>query len=106
MRSTRCQGEPPAWKVIDFALTDLFSRLLVVWQALWFSVIELQRIRVGLPMTTLELTALSYVFVMLATQICWFKKPSISRPRTIPTKDGRLRAVEKIREWAKKHVRC
>jgi len=54
-------------------------------------------------MTTLELTALSYVFVMLATQICWFKKPSISRPRTIPTKDNKL--VEEIRTWAKENVR-
>ena len=74
-----------------------------MWQALWFSVIEIQRTRVGLPMTTLELTALSYVFVMLATQICWFKKPSISRPRTIPTKDNKL--VEEIRMWAKENVR-
>ncbi|KAK0653058.1 hypothetical protein B0T16DRAFT_407361 [Cercophora newfieldiana] len=79
--------------------SDTLSRLLVIWQALWFSVIEIQRTNVGLPMTTLELTALSYVFVMLATQICWFKKPSISSPRTIPTKDDKL--VEDIRAWAR-----
>lgn len=73
-----------------------------MWQALWFSVIEIQRTRVGLPMTTLELTALSYVFVMFFTQIFWFKKPSIQKPRMIPTKDGKL--VEDIRTWAREHV--
>ncbi|KAK1754063.1 hypothetical protein QBC47DRAFT_385512 [Echria macrotheca] len=82
--------------------SDMLSRLLTVWQALWFSIIEIQRAREGLPMTTLELTALSYVFVMLATQICWAKKPSIARPRMIPTKDGKL--AEDIRTWARNNT--
>jgi hypothetical protein len=54
-------------------------------------------------MTTLELTALSYVFIMVATQICWLKKPSIMRPRTIFTKDGKT--MQEIRVYAKQKVR-
>jgi hypothetical protein len=53
-------------------------------------------------MTTLELTALSFVFVMIVTSICWFRKPAITRPRYIPTKDGK--ALREIREKAKEQV--
>ncbi|KAJ8128804.1 hypothetical protein O1611_g4828 [Lasiodiplodia mahajangana] len=66
--------------------TDTLSRLLTIWQVSWFSIVEFQRVHIGLPMTTLELTALSFVFVMVGTSICWFRKPSINRPRSIPTK--------------------
>lgn len=82
---------------------DTLSRLLTVWQVFWFSVAELQRVRDGLPMTTLELTALSFVFLMIATSICWFRKPSITYPRMIPTKDGK--SMDEIRAAAKELVR-
>ncbi|KAK3386897.1 hypothetical protein B0H63DRAFT_141938 [Podospora didyma] len=82
--------------------SDKLSRLITVWQALWFSVTEIVRIRNGLPMSTLELTALSYVFVMLATQVCWWKKPSIVQPRFICTKDNK--PVSEIRAYAKQET--
>ncbi|KAI0026046.1 hypothetical protein F4780DRAFT_774245 [Xylariomycetidae sp. FL0641] len=50
--------------------TDTLSRLLTIWQVFWFSVAELQRVRQGLPTTTLEVTALSFVFVMI-----WYRTP-------------------------------
>lgn len=82
--------------------SDTLSRLLTTWQALWFCVIEIQRAKSGLPMTTLELTALSYVSVMLTTQVCWLKKPSIGRPRMVETKNKKK--AEEIREWARNHT--
>ncbi|KAI0812140.1 hypothetical protein GGR55DRAFT_688163 [Xylaria sp. FL0064] len=80
---------------------DTLSRLLTVWQVLWFSVAEIQRAREGLPTTTLELTALSFVVVMIATSVCWFRKPSISTPQ-IPTKNGKL--IYEIRADAKENT--
>ncbi|KAI0515448.1 hypothetical protein F5B22DRAFT_656120 [Xylaria bambusicola] len=82
--------------------TDTLSRLVTVWQVLWFSVAEIQRVRDGLPTTTLELTALSFVVVMIATSVCWFRKPSITIPQTIPTKGGKL--VYNIRANAKEQT--
>lgn len=57
----------------------------------------------GLPMTTLELTALSFSFVMFATSLTWHAKPTISQPRAIETKNQKT--VEDIRAFAKQHVR-
>ncbi|KPM41520.1 hypothetical protein AK830_g4997 [Neonectria ditissima] len=48
---------------------DILSRVITVFQAFWFLVIEVQRYKVGLPMTTLELTALSFTFIMFATSV-------------------------------------
>ncbi|KAI1128455.1 hypothetical protein F5Y10DRAFT_291997 [Nemania abortiva] len=79
--------------------TDTLSRLLTIWQVTWFSIVEFQRIHIGLPLTTLELTALSFVFVMIGTSICWLRKPSISRPRFIPTKNEKR--LEDIRAEAR-----
>ncbi|KAK5658114.1 hypothetical protein OQA88_2670 [Cercophora sp. LCS_1] len=82
--------------------SDTLSRIIAAWQAVWFSVIEIQRLRNGLPMSALELTTLSYVFVMLATQVCWIRKPSITRPETVTTKGNE--AVSQIRAWAKNNT--
>ncbi|KAI0490369.1 hypothetical protein F4859DRAFT_508170 [Xylaria cf. heliscus] len=82
--------------------TDTLSGLFIVWQVLWFSVAEIQRVRNGLLTTTFELTALSFVVVMIATSICWFRKPSITIPQTIPTKNGKL--VYNIRADAKEQT--
>ncbi|KAK3311665.1 uncharacterized protein B0T15DRAFT_508205 [Chaetomium strumarium] len=79
--------------------TDGLSKLLILWQVLWFSVSELQRIREGLPMTTFELTALPFSLIMLITSLCWFPKPTISRPIILYTKDGR--SIEHIRMAAR-----
>ncbi|KAI1088214.1 hypothetical protein F5B19DRAFT_486141 [Rostrohypoxylon terebratum] len=69
-----------------------------LWQVFWFSVAELQRAKDGLPMTTLELMALSFVFLMIATSICRFQKPSITYPRMTPTKNGK--SMNEIRATA------
>ena len=53
-------------------------------------------------MTTLELTALSFSFVMFATSLTWYAKPTISQPRPIGTIDNKT--VEGIRAWAKENV--
>ncbi|KAI0099945.1 hypothetical protein GGR51DRAFT_564588 [Nemania sp. FL0031] len=65
-------------------------RLVTVWQVLWFSVAEIQRVRQGLSTTTIEITALSYVAATIATSVCWFRKPAIKKPQTIATKNGKL----------------
>ncbi|KAL2256475.1 hypothetical protein VTK26DRAFT_1606 [Humicola hyalothermophila] len=65
----------------------------------WFSVGELQRVRDGLPMTTLELTALSFSVTMMITSLDWYEKPTIARPITLSTKDGR--SIDYIRSIAR-----
>ncbi|KAI1419447.1 hypothetical protein F5Y12DRAFT_793767 [Xylaria sp. FL1777] len=82
--------------------TDTLSNLVTIWQVIWYSVAEIQRTRDGLPMTTLELTSLSFVVMMIATSICWFRKPSITIPQSIPTKNGKL--IYKIRADAKEQT--
>jgi hypothetical protein len=69
----------------------------------WFSVSELLRVKQGLPMTTFELTALSYSLTMLITSLCWYAKPTISCPTMIHTKDART--VDSIRTMARESVR-
>ncbi|KAL3450508.1 hypothetical protein BJX65DRAFT_315965 [Aspergillus insuetus] len=82
---------------------DTLSRLITAFQAIWFLVGEIERHRRGLPMTTLELTTISFVMVMLATSIAWCRKPCIMKPVFISTSDGHT--VESIREYMKAHVR-
>ncbi|TEA20883.1 hypothetical protein C8034_v008033 [Colletotrichum sidae] len=65
---------------------DTLSRVITLLQALFFFVTEMDRVKNGLPITPLELTALSFTFAMFATSICWYLKPSISYPRFIETK--------------------
>lgn len=40
---------------------------------------EIQRVTLGLPFTTLELTTLTFAFVMVATLASWYYKPTIYR---------------------------
>ncbi|KAK4102299.1 hypothetical protein N658DRAFT_506487 [Parathielavia hyrcaniae] len=79
--------------------TDGLSKLIVLWQVLWFTVSELQRVREGLPMTTFELTALTFSVTMLVASICWYAKPTIATPTTLHTKDERT--IEDIRTAAR-----
>ncbi|KAH8884940.1 hypothetical protein GQ53DRAFT_597647, partial [Thozetella sp. PMI_491] len=81
---------------------DTLSRIITVFQVFFFSVTEIQRVRLGLPMTTLELMALSFSFVMIATSMVWYLKPSIRRPRFIETTDRKT--AEEIRQYAKQHT--
>ncbi|RAK82203.1 uncharacterized protein BO72DRAFT_420195 [Aspergillus fijiensis CBS 313.89] len=66
---------------------DTLSRLIAVSQAFWFLVSTFERFRLGISVTTLELTTVAFSLMMLATSITWFHKPSISRPRHISTKN-------------------
>ncbi len=99
-----CQSKQPArWLRLDEMLTiSVCGRLITLWQVTWFSVSELQRAKLGLPVTTLEVTTLSFSFTMIATTVCWFLKPTISRPILIRTKGDRL--VEDIRSMARNTV--
>ncbi|KAF7562646.1 hypothetical protein G7046_g1486 [Stylonectria norvegica] len=81
---------------------DSLSRVLAVLQALWFVIQELARIHNGYPMTTLELTALSFTFIMFMTSVLWHNKPSISKPQFIETRDGKT--IAEIRAYAKQHT--
>lgn len=87
----------------DMNHVDTLSKVVVLWQVMWFIITELQRVRDGLPLTEIELTALSFSVVMIVTSGCWFYKPTITRPVTISTKDGRT--VEEIRAMARDTVR-
>ncbi|KAK8247868.1 hypothetical protein HDK77DRAFT_211610 [Phyllosticta capitalensis] len=81
---------------------DTLSRVITVFQAFWFLVAEIQRVRIGLPMTTLELTALSFSFIMFATSLLWYAKPSITKPR--PIKSNAAKTVAEIREFARQNT--
>lgn len=86
------------------ACSEILSlRILVLWQVLWFSATEFNRIANGHPITTLELTALTFACVMVATSAVWYYKPSISNPETLETKDGRT--VDFIRDYARYTVK-
>ncbi|KAK1710799.1 hypothetical protein BDP67DRAFT_520873 [Colletotrichum lupini] len=76
---------------------DALSRIITVWQAILFCIKEGDRLRLGLPITPLELTALSFTFVMFSTSICWFYKPTITCPQDIETET----AIEFIRKKAR-----
>ncbi|KAK1964108.1 hypothetical protein LY78DRAFT_640180 [Colletotrichum sublineola] len=85
---------------------DTLSRMITVWQALWFFITEMDRVRNGLPITPLELTALSFTFAMFATSICWYLKPSIAYPRFIETKSCGEEQItaESIRSFARERT--
>ncbi|KXH69263.1 hypothetical protein CSAL01_01741 [Colletotrichum salicis] len=85
---------------------DTFSRLITLWQALWFFITEMDHVRNGLPITALELTALSFTFAMVATFVCWYPKPAISYPRYIETKvqgEGQV-TLEQVRTYARSPI--
>ncbi|KAL8326457.1 hypothetical protein RB597_002976 [Gaeumannomyces tritici] len=78
---------------------DNLSKIITVWQAFWFVVTEIQRITRGYPITTLELTAMSFAVVMIATSASWYFKPSISQVIILDTKDNRT--IRAIRNFAR-----
>ncbi|TLD17436.1 uncharacterized protein PgNI_00027, partial [Pyricularia grisea] len=78
---------------------DELSRIITIWQALWFTITEVQRVANGYPMTTLELTAISFAVVMMATSGSWYFKPSITQATYLNTKNQRT--VKLIRKHAR-----
>lgn len=61
--------------------SDSLARTITVAQVLWFTVSTLARIEQKLHITTLELTTLSFVFIMVVCSLAWWRKPmDISHP--------------------------
>jgi hypothetical protein len=81
--------------------TNTFS-IITIFQTFWFIVSEIERVALGLPMTTLELTAISFSMMMFCTSVTWHYKPYVSRPRCIHTKNSQT--VQAIRYYAQRHV--
>ncbi|KAH7123373.1 hypothetical protein B0J13DRAFT_566491 [Dactylonectria estremocensis] len=88
------------WDIQARNSVDTLSRIITVFQALWFTIKEVARVKKGYPITTLELTTLSFCFITFAISILWYHKPSITKPQFIATKDSRT--VQHIRECAKR----
>ncbi|KAF5683482.1 oxidoreductase [Fusarium circinatum] len=63
------------------------ASIITVFQAAWFTIKELARIHKGYPISTLELTTLSFCFITFVISALWYHKPSISKPQFITTKD-------------------
>lgn len=58
-------------EIDDRDKADKLARGIAVVQSLWFTFNSLGRAAQGLHLTTLELTTLSFVFIMTATSACW-----------------------------------
>ncbi|KAI1070574.1 hypothetical protein LB507_006829 [Fusarium sp. FIESC RH6] len=56
--------------------SDGFARLVTIWQATWFIITFIARLIQGLHVTTMELTAVSFVVILFGTAWCWKDKPS------------------------------
>ncbi|KAK0622066.1 hypothetical protein B0T17DRAFT_642558 [Bombardia bombarda] len=82
--------------------TDGLAKLITLWQVVWFVVAEMQRVRLGLPLTTFEVTALSFSFTMIITSVFWYYKPTISTPTKISTKGGKT--IAEIRASARQRT--
>jgi len=103
--ATGCLGRLiHAWPFPRQRQLTIDGRFITAWQVTWFSVAQIQRIANGLPMTTLELTALSFVPMMLVIMGCWFRKPSIMKPTIMKTKNSK--SIEDIRASARASVSC
>ncbi|CAI6340611.1 unnamed protein product [Periconia digitata] len=64
---------------------DSFTRAIAIIQTTWFTVNIFGRIAQDLFVTTMELTTLSFVFLMTCCSICWWHKPmDIPRPFIVP----------------------
>ena len=71
--------------VNDRNKADSLARLIAVVQSLWFTADSLGRVGQGLAISTMELTTLSFVFLMTFCSAFWWRKPmDISRPLVIP----------------------
>ncbi|KAJ5219256.1 uncharacterized protein N7498_001355 [Penicillium cinerascens] len=97
--------EPLHLESLDISLqnsVDNVARVITVLQAAWFFVGICGRWHAGLPVTTLELTTISFVVIMFATSTIWFFKPSFDRPLSITTKDSK--SIQSIRDFSQREV--
>ena len=83
-------------------MTEVFSRILATVSALWFFLQEFSHIAQGYPITCLELTAMTFAFVMIGTSVCWYHKPYITMPFYLETANGQT--IKQIRRNAKRLV--
>ena len=49
---------------------------MTIWQGTWFLITFVARLIQGLHVTTMELTAVSFVVILFGTAWCWKEKPS------------------------------
>ncbi|CAF3509663.1 unnamed protein product [Fusarium graminearum] len=68
--------EITAGELRDRNKSDGFARLVTVWQTTWFIITFIARLIQGLHVTTMELTAVSFVVILFGTAWCWKDKPS------------------------------
>ncbi|PTD07868.1 hypothetical protein FCULG_00006553 [Fusarium culmorum] len=68
--------EITAGELRDRNKSDGFAQLVTVWQATWFIITFIARLIQGLHVTTMELTAVSFVVILFGTAWCWKDKPS------------------------------
>ena len=61
--------------------SDSITRTIAVVQSIWFTANSIGRVAEGIFLSTMELTTLSFVFLITACSICWWRKPmDVSRP--------------------------
>lgn len=80
-----------------------YPRLLTLGQVSFFLVNEFWRIGQGYPITTLELTTITFSFLMMGTSVGWYFKPVISSATVLRTRDNRT--ILDIRRTARTSVR-
>ncbi|KAF4337599.1 hypothetical protein FBEOM_8527 [Fusarium beomiforme] len=68
--------EITAGELKDRNKSDGLARLVTIWQGTWFVITFIARIIQGLHVTTMELTAVSFVVILFGTAWCWKDKPS------------------------------
>ncbi|EJT72434.1 hypothetical protein GGTG_09300 [Gaeumannomyces tritici R3-111a-1] len=78
---------------------DGLSKFITIWQVAWFIITQSQRLAKGYPITTLELTALSFCANTIATSACWYYKPAIEQAIFLDTRGSVTTAA--IRESAR-----
>ncbi|CZR44907.1 uncharacterized protein FPRO_14659 [Fusarium proliferatum ET1] len=65
--------------------SDGLARLITLWQGTWFIITFIARLIQGLHVTTMELTAVSFVIILFGTAWCWKDKPSdVGTTITVP----------------------
>ncbi|WZH44166.1 hypothetical protein QYS62_005184 [Fusarium acuminatum] len=65
-----------AGELKDRNKSDGLARLITIWQGTWFIISFIARLIQGLHVTTMELTAVSFVVILFGTAWCWKDKPS------------------------------
>lgn len=61
--------------VQDRSKSDTFAKLFTLCQSAWFVFNSLSRVVTDLSLSSLEVSALAYVFCTAVTYACWWSKP-------------------------------